>query len=132
MVILLSGLALGLASCGKNGRLPVCPTQGKAFVRGRPAAGAHVTFHPPGDAGPRPTARVDGDGSFRLSTYLSHDGAPPGRYAVTVVWPSPERRVDQESAGPDLLRGKYADPRTTPLAAEVQAGTNDLTPFELD
>src|SRR5262249_46886055 len=37
----------------------------------------------------RPVGRVGADGRFRLSTYLTGDGAPAGDYTVLVVWPGP-------------------------------------------
>src|SRR5436309_2392012 len=126
--------ALFLTSCGKSDRRPVYAVQGKILYRGKPPAGAFVTFHPRDDSdpgAPRPTAQVETDGTFRLSTYLSADGAPAGRYAVTLLWPSAERQIDSENAGPDRLQGKYSDPKTTPLQAEVKEGTNDLEPFQL-
>ena len=33
--------------------------------------------------------------------------------------------------GPDLLQGRYADPKTTPLKVEMKEGTNNLEPFDL-
>jgi hypothetical protein len=104
------------------------------FYKGKPAEGARVTLVPlEGVADtPNPGAQVRKDGSFRLSTFRSHDGAPDGRYAVTIVYPSPARKVDDENAGPDLLGGRYADPKTTPLRADVRDGPNDLEPFRLE
>ena len=81
---------------------------------------------------PRPGAQVKRNGSFRLSTYASHDGAPAGRYAVSIVYRSPEKLVDGENAGPDLLRGRYGDPKTTPLRVEIKEDTNELEPFYLE
>lgn len=132
---LTAGLVLGLVSCrGADPNAPV-PVRGQVRYRDRPAEGARVTFVPTGagdPAAPRPTAAVDADGTFRLTTKLSYDGAPPGRYAVTIVYPSPAKKVDDENVGPDLLRGKYANPKTTPLQAEVKAGPNELEPFRLN
>ncbi|MBI2807568.1 MAG: hypothetical protein HYX68_21515 [Planctomycetes bacterium] len=81
---------------------------------------------------PLPQATVDGDGSFRLSTFRQQDGAPPGRYAVTVHWPSDTMKdEDGTPAGPDRLQGRYVNPKTTPLHAEIKAGENALAPFLL-
>jgi hypothetical protein len=130
----MSLLTLLLSACGSGGRQAVYPVQGSVLHRGKPAAGARLLFHPQDAAGPdvvRPAATVESDGSFRLSTYLSHDGAPPGRYAVTIDWPSAAKVIDSEHVGPDQLQGKYSDPRTTPLRADVQAMVNQLQPFLL-
>jgi hypothetical protein len=50
---------------------------------------------------------------------------------VVIVYPSPAKKVDDENAGPDLLQGRYANPKTTPLRAEIEEGTNDLGPFNV-
>jgi len=131
---LVGGLVLSPAACRRGGDKPVYPVTGKVFYKGKPAEGALVTFVPLGETNPkRPKsgAQVKSDGTFRLSTYASYDGAPPGRYAVTIIYRSPEQIVDDENRGPDLLEGRYADPKTTPLTVEVKEGTNDLEPFDL-
>src|SRR5689334_7832672 len=122
--LLVGGLALSIASCGP-GHPPTYPAGGKVFYKGKPAQGAQVFLVPleGGDDEPRPGAQVKKDGSFRLSTFRSHDGAPAGRYAVTIVYRSPERKADDDNLGPDLLRGRYGDPKTTPLRAMIEAGT---------
>ena len=139
--VALAGLALLGSSCRKG---PVCyPVRGQVFVGGKPAEGALVVFVPENALGldaPRPSTSVGADGSFALRTYDSatrtvQDGAPPGRYAVTVVWqsegardPGGERTAEEI---PDRLQGRYADPATSKLRAEVKAGPNDLEPFQL-
>ncbi len=70
-------------------------------------------------------------GRFRLSTGGTFDGAPAGSYAVTIIYLSPETKVDDQNAGPDLLKGKYRAAATTPLRVEIKAGDNELDPFEL-
>jgi hypothetical protein len=127
-------LALAPVSCHRSSDRPVFSAKGKVFFKGKPAAGARVTFVSLTDKDAkkaRPGAEVGPDGEFRLSTYASYDGAPPGRYAVLIVYPSPDQKIDEENAGPDLLQGRYADPKTTPLRAEIKEGTNDLAPFDV-
>jgi hypothetical protein len=133
LLALAAGLALGLASCRRSDR-PVFPATGKVFFKGTPAEGARVTFVSLTDHDrkkPKPGGEVGPDGTFRLSTYASYDGAPPGSYAVLIVYPSPAQKIDGENAGPDLLQGRYADPKTTPLRAEIKEGTNDIEPFNV-
>ncbi len=134
VMTMVGGLALGLNSCRRGSDKPVFPATGKVFYKGKPAEGARVTLvslsdHDPKK--PKPGGEVGPDGAFRLSTYASYDGAPPGRYAVLIVFPSPARKIDEENAGPDLLQGRYADPKTTPLRAEIKEGSNDLPPFNV-
>jgi hypothetical protein len=132
--VLAATLVLVLVSCRGNDPNAPVPVRGRVLYRGRPAEGARVTFVPTDasdPAAPRPTAAIEKDGTFRLTTKLSYDGAPPGRYAVTIVYPSPAKKVDDENAGPDLLGGKYASPKTTPLHVEVKPIANELEPFLL-
>jgi hypothetical protein len=133
-LVLVAGLVLSLAGCTKSDRPSVYPVNGKVFYKGKPAEGAYLTLVPLDEnaAGrPRPGALVKKDGSFRLSTYTSHDGAPAGRYAATIIYRSPEKKIDDENAGPDLLRGRYSDPKTSLLHVEIKEGTNELEPFNL-
>ena len=80
--------------------------------------------------GLRPQAVVAADGSFRLTTFINHDGAPAGDYYVTVYWPAPGPE-DETRPRPDLLGGRYADPRTTPLTATVPPHAASLDRFDL-
>jgi hypothetical protein len=134
LVLLVAVAALGATSCRRAGPEPVYPVTGNVLYQGKPAEWARVTLVSTDGRDPqkpKPGAQVAGDGEFRLSTYASYDGAPAGRYAVTVMWPSPERKENGENAGPDLLQGRYADPQTTPLSVEIKKGDNHLEPFNL-
>jgi hypothetical protein len=111
---------------------------GKVLVDGEPATRAEITLHPldplhkKDDKTVRPFAVVDPDGSFRLSTYETCDGAPAGEYAVTVVWPSfTTDPLGEETPGPDRLRKRYADARRSAFRATIREGDNQLPPFEL-
>ena len=128
MVGFVVGLALALASTGcghADGGTPVFSVRGEFFVDGQPAEGAMVSFHPLNDPDPRALrsyARVEGDGGYHLSTFLSGDGAPQGEYVVTVYWPDPRRKGDDpdgesETLPPDRLRGRFATPGSSVLCA---------------
>jgi hypothetical protein len=122
-------LAVGVG-CGTSD--PPYPVQGKVLFKGKPAEGAVVTFVRQSGKDERYAAVVAEDGTFRLSARGTFDGAPAGHYAVTVFYLSPEKKVDGQNAGPDLLKGKYAGPRTTPLKVEIKPGENQLEPFVLN
>jgi hypothetical protein len=133
-------LALGAVGCGAKDaslkdRLAVHPAHGRVLVDGRPAAGAVVSLFPVNVAagGPvRPLATAGPDGTFRMTTYSTGDGAPAGEYTVTVVWPAPvDTSVDEPAGAPDQLRGRYGDPRRSILRVVVKEGDNQLPPFEL-
>jgi hypothetical protein len=106
---------------------PTFPVKGQVLAEGRPASGVLVVFHLLDATGPQPLrayARTDADGTFTLSTYQPHDGAPAGRYAVTVVSPD-------DNEGRHWLPPRYALPDTSGLRVEIKPGTNQLTPFRL-
>lgn len=108
-------LALLVCSCN-SGRKPVYPVRGQVLdSQNRPAIGALVVFHPvDGDdpATPKPVAHVDEKGGFALTTHTKGDGAPAGEYSVTITWPPP-RKTPLDPEGPDQLKGRYADPKTS-------------------
>lgn len=131
-VLAACAMTLILPSCGSDLHRPY-PVRGAVFFQGQPAEGAMVTFIPQSERNDlRPAAVVGPDGSFQLSSLATFDGAPAGSYAVTIFYLSPEIKADGQNAGPDLLRGKYSDPKTTPLKVEIKAESNNLAPFRLE
>ena len=132
-VALLSLTTMLGACCSRpDGRLKVYPVRGQVFVNGKPAAGATVFLHPLGQwdtPAMKPNGKVEADGSFRLSTYVSGDGAPAGDYAVTVRWGKLNPLGGK--AGPNKSPGRYSDPKTSMLRARVKEVSNELEPFRL-
>jgi hypothetical protein len=127
-------LLAALACCSCGGRPNVYPVTGKVFFEGQPATGALVAFHPVGDSEQNvlPHAVVAADGTFQLTTFRKHDGAPPGRYQVTVVWRV--RRVGAEPGDDDdgfVLTPRYLRPTQSGLLAEVKQEPTALEPFQL-
>jgi hypothetical protein len=121
--------------CGGGISAPrTAPVAGTVTVKGKPAAGVRVTFHPRFDMGSvkfTPSGETGQDGRFTLSTAAPNDGAPPGEYAVTFELP----RVSADKGGReievDAWKGKYADPATG-TKVTVRKGENQLEPFRLD
>jgi|SRR6516162_1280462 hypothetical protein len=124
--------ALACTSCGGADRKPVYPVKGQVNFEGRPLPSAFVVFHPLG--GPdvdsiRPVGQGDRAGSFNLTTYTRHDGAPAGEYAVTVEFRPPP--LDGDAPHDDILPARYAKPESSGLRVQVIEGDNELPPFEL-
>jgi hypothetical protein len=125
----LAAAVVGLAGCGGPDRVPVHPVAGTLLVGGRPAANAHVVFHPTdGAVAVRPVAVTGPDGVYRLTTFAAGDGAPAGGYVVTVFWPADTMPADPcdcpDPSAHDRLRGAYLDPARSPLRAAVVPGEN--------
>jgi hypothetical protein len=134
------GLALALAGfgCGaEEGRPPTYPVRGEVQFKGQPAPGAFLVFHPIGQAVPgeeRPVAKVQEDGSFVLTSHgpkTGGEGAPAGRYAVTVQWYRLVTEGKDVKAGPNVIPPRYSKPETTPLKVAIEAKENRLPPFEI-
>src|SRR5215204_672559 len=79
--LLLSALLPLAAGCGQAKTVKV---QGVVTLDGKPLPGATVTFSPIQE-GRAASGRTDTDGSFRLTTYRTDDGALPGEYKVIVA-----------------------------------------------
>lgn len=125
------------AGCGGGGiSAPrTAPVSGTVTVKGKPAAGVKVTFHPQFDMGAVkfvPSGQTDNHGRFTLSTAAPGDGAPPGDYVVTFEL----LRGGADNAGRDIevdaWKGKYADPAKGGKKVTVKSGDNALEPFTLD
>jgi hypothetical protein len=147
LVFLTAALACNHAPAG---RLPVYPVRGKVLYKGNPLPGALVVFERKGEATPassasgtpapvHATGRVAADGTFELMTYQGNDGAPAGDYLVGIssVPPRSERGLFSSQDGPiskgnpDVLRGRFSDPKSSGLLASVKEQDNVLPPFEL-
>jgi hypothetical protein len=135
----------GLSSCGGANDPKLNPTRGKVLYRGSPPAGALVVFHPADDqsvTAVRPSAEVADDGTFELTTHKPRDGAPAGRYVVTLVWEkAPRAAADpkkltgmgggEAKGGTNRLPPRYARPDSSPVRREVREGPNDLETIQI-
>jgi hypothetical protein len=135
---ILSALCLAalcvLPGCARSGRKPVFPVRGQVFVDGKPAAEAFVYFHPEDPADPGPGfafGQVDQAGAFAMSTYVSGDGVPAGDYIITIEWRQRSGLLKDNFEGPDRLKGRYADRKTSTFRFRVEKKPNEVPKFEL-
>jgi hypothetical protein len=122
-----------MVSC--SGTKRVYPVSGTVLFEGKPAAGAVVKFYS-ADAADKnakdvliPQGVVGADGSFRLTSYKSEDGAPAGNYRVSVFWARPSKGGDDFDKL--LVPPRYLNAGTSGLTAEVAASPTALPPFQL-
>jgi hypothetical protein len=127
-----------LLGCGEPELLGPTPqaVHGSVVYQGKPASGFRVTFHPQFDLGERqfaPSAMTDAEGKFTLTSYKAGDGAPAGKYAVTIEWPQAVNTGDEYDAQPtvDRLKGRFVDPAKSAWNVDVVAGENRLEPFQI-
>ena len=123
---------LALVGCGNKPAIPVFSVQGQVFFQGKAAAGALVVFHPDSteENQPIPRGRAGKDGRFQLTTRSKDDGAPAGRYRVTIVWR--DQKDEDEDSGPNRLPRQYGLPNLTPLRVTVKESDIKLEPFRID
>jgi hypothetical protein len=128
-----------------EGRPPVYPVSGQVIYQGKPLEGASVTFSPVEGEGSTfgASGRTNAEGRYSLTTFTQDDGAPAGRYHVTVtkatpiVYPDPRDptamnlpplKVEQKHLIPEM----YSSPKTTDLEAEVTDSDENEFNFELE
>jgi hypothetical protein len=130
--------AVLLLGCGK-----AAPTTAEIrgelkTTSGTACGGALIVFHPqePNRVNSaKPLAIAEADGSFVVRTFSDADGAEPGDYKVTVVWPQAKNAKEGQmslsseggevSGGPDRLKGAYGDPNTTTLRVTIKPTDNE-------
>src|SRR5262245_6999914 len=132
-IALCSTVALPYLAGLANGKVKVYPVEGRLLVSGKPAGNARIVFHPvePGNSALYPVGVTQPDGSYRLTTYATGDGAPAGEYIVTVIWPHEAIPIDEcdcvDPVTHDRLCGLYADPTRSPLRATIRPERNEIT-----
>src|SRR5713226_3122156 len=87
-------LAAVLAGSGCGGAKKLVKVEGKVTLDGAPLDGAMVKFMPQGGSGQPATGLTGTDGKFRLTTYVTGDGALPGDYSVTITKVEEQQRTD--------------------------------------
>lgn len=104
LFVLMSVIAFSLAGCGSGSNPPV-PVSGKVVLEGKPVEGAVVTFHSKDPGGRSASGRTGSDGTFKLTTVKTDDGAPPGDYVITIA--KQESKVPGGNAPVDISKGDY-------------------------
>jgi hypothetical protein len=135
LLALCAPVLLTCYGCG-NGRPPTYEVRGQVFTNDRPAAHALVTFHPIDDNRPEavhPTATVEDNGNFSLTSFTAGDGAPAGEYRVTIVrYLAVKSRTNGEDYETrNFLPDRYAKLETSELRVTVTKSKNELEPFKL-
>ena len=126
------------------------PVKGRVFFEGKPCKNATVRLHPldpdrkvviPAKLSAKhqptpaisPRADVEESGEFVLTTFDTFDGAPEGKYAVTISWKDPDGRGGDDSDHyPELLPKRYQDPAQSGLVVEIKPEDENVLPdFQL-
>jgi hypothetical protein len=132
------GLVL-ITGCGPS-RPETAPVNGHVTFQGKPVSTGQIMFQP--EHGRPAIGTINPDGTYRLTTFQSDDGALPGRHRVTIEAKritGPKGR-NNSAAEAELVVGPpqiewlapeiYAFLQSTPLTAEVKKG-NNVIDFDL-
>jgi hypothetical protein len=127
-LVLILGVAFScvLTGCGDGLPKPV-PVGGKIMYKGNPVEGAQVTFHSSTATGGRSAAGTTGkDGTFKLTTVNTDDGAAPGEYTITVS------KQEAKTGGSEPIDITKGDPSAAYGAAMAAAGSGKMDAFMKD
>jgi hypothetical protein len=126
----MGGLAFLAVSCG-DGKPALYPVKGRVVDdKGKPAFNAMVVFEPADSTklpNIRPSGRVNEAGDFVVTTYAKDDGAPAGEYGVRVFWQLPQTSPF-DGDGPDILQGRYNDPKAPAFSFTVENKPDNEVP----
>lgn len=112
----------------------VYPAKGVVTHKGKAVKDAEIRFFPVDDKFPesvRPWAKSNEKGEFVVSTYNRDDGAPAGKYKVTLVHHEIVISGESMTTKPNDLPKKYAAKDTTELTVEIGRQDTTLPAFEL-
>ncbi|HEX8199041.1 MAG TPA: hypothetical protein VF590_01035 [Isosphaeraceae bacterium] len=126
--------AFGLIACGGSGVATV-PAGGTVTYNGQPLASGQVQFMP--DASPAappagtattepppvPVGSIE-NGTFTVSTLVDGDGAPPGKYRVSVFSYSDVTLRDGSTKKKSNIPERYSNHETSALVVVIPAGGN--------
>ena len=128
-LIVLIPLFLLTAGCfGPPPPSETVPVSGSVSFAGEPLTSGMVSFIAvAGDGGSsRPaSAPIQGDGTYKASTFKAGDGMIPGQYKI-VVTSEEQLTVEVRAAGKkpvSLIPKQYTSADQTPLTLDVESGT---------
>jgi hypothetical protein len=121
-------LVAWVSGCGGDEpfRKTTSPVKGKITVDGA-APGSEVQLECHSVAGidtQHPTfsqSSTDAEGNFAISTYAAGDGVPAGEYVLVFTWQD-FNVMSRSYSGPDKLKKRYNDPKTSEIKVSVKEG----------
>lgn len=122
-LVLAATFVLTASGCGGSGGATEPVTGKVTFKDGSPVAGGTIVF---ADVVENSSSigYIQPDGSYTLGTFDEADGAPMGKYKVTIIG-------DSEYGEKSAVDARFGLQDNTPLEAEVKAGDNKID-FEVE
>ncbi len=130
--VVLPAALSAFSGCGQSDRLPhltVYEVTGKVVLAdGKPLSSGVISFVPKGDLPITPSANISPDGTFKVITGGSGDGAPPGDYKVRIEAPALQSGPKSKKS---LFPFKYTDEDSSEIVVTVRPQENHLDPIVL-
>lgn len=134
---------LVLLGCGPGNPLGAIPVKGTVTYNGKPLQQGEVLYNPVDTKGRRAKGKIQSDGTFRLTTLETNDGAVPGEYQISILAYAPhpgeptrteasEQRdqIKQRIQRGHIIPERYTDPETSGLTDVVDkshSGFKEIT-----
>lgn len=117
-----------VCGCGPRCTIPLAKVSGSVTYKGKPLDHGRVVFTPEGGGSGVPAVGgIRKDGTFEMSVAGGHQGAPLGKFVVTVICYEkrpPEHDRDMAYRPQSVLPPKYTDNAQSTLRFEVKTGDN--------
>lgn len=117
-----------VAACGDSEKFDTVPAKGTVTYKGKPLEKGQIQLLP--DNGPAAVGLI-GDGMFVLGTNADGDGAPPGKYRVTVFSYKENKTRFGETISKAVIPNRYANPDTSGIVVEIPERGNEAIKVEL-
>jgi len=117
-----------MAACGSSSRYETVPAKGTVTYKGQPLEKGQIQLLP--DNGPVAVGLIE-KGNFVVGTNADGDGAPPGKYRVTVFSYKETKNRFGETTTKAAIPTRYANPDTSNLLVEIPAAGNEAIKVDL-
>jgi hypothetical protein len=116
-------IPFGVTACNSD-KIYTVPAEGTVTYKGKPLEKGQVQFLP--TEGPAAVGMIE-DGKFILGTNGVGNGAPPGKYRVTVFSYTNVKSKFGETTSKSVIPNRYTNPDSSGLVEEVpDAGKKDF------
>jgi hypothetical protein len=121
-------IPFGVAACNSDSVYTV-QASGTVTYKGKPLEKGQVQFLP--TEGPAAVGLIE-NGKFILGTNSEGNGAPPGKYRVTVFSYANVQSKFGESTTKSVIPNRYTNPDSSGLVVEIPSGGNDAIAIKLE
>src|SRR4051812_21554087 len=126
---LLLAIPFWTAACSNSEKIGTVPAKGTVTYKGKPLEKGQIQLLP--DNGPAAVGLIE-NGNFVLGTNADGDGAPPGKYRVTVAWYKENKNRFGESVTKAVLPVRFASPDTSGIVVEIPESGNEAIKVDLE